>query len=411
MKVSVIIPTHDPKYLKATLDSVAAQTYQDYEVVVVPNNLKPGTKLVGVLPDKVRVVEYGGPPLVGAVKRFAFMQAAGDILLELDHDDLLMPVALEKVVEKFKESGAGFVYSDFAEFNEDGSPREPWSEAYGWKHRKETLLGKNCTVYQAPEPSPAAMGRVEYAPNHVRAWTRAAYKKAGGHDPRLSVCDDHDLVIRTYLTTEMARVPECLYLYRVHGENTWLKRNAEIQAKSWELYSRNLEPLVLRWARKQASPLPCVELNRAYDLTAGWEKAPEADYDTRWPFADNSVGAFKAYDFLHGRADKLHVMSELYRCLAPGGWLLSFTPCAPSKGAFMDPTAKSYWNANAFWYWTNRDFSRWIKSPGGVQVRFQVQRLVEAYPAKWHEQNDVKYVTLDAVTMKEGYDGPGIHEI
>lgn len=404
MKVSVIIPTHDPKYLKATIDSVLAQTYKDIEILVVPNN---GCKLPeGLVPAAVKVVEYGGPPLVGAVKRFAFMQATGDILVELDHDDLLVPTAAERLVEKFKVTGAGFVYSGFAEFNEDGTNRDAWSEIYGWKSSRQTLMGKNCVVYEAFDPSPACMALVDYAPNHVRAWTRSAYKKAGGHDPRFSVCDDHDLVIRTYLTTEMARVPECLYLYRVHGENTWLKRNQEIRNKTWELYRKNIEPLVLCWARKLK--LPCVDLNRAYDLTAGWEKAPEADYSKPWPFKDGSVGAFKAYDFLHGQADKLHAMSELHRCLAPGGWILTFTPSAPSKGAFMDPTAKSYWSQNTFWYWTNRNFAKWI---GNSSVRFQVQRMVDDYPDAWHQQNDIRYVTLDAVAMKAGYDGPGIHEI
>jgi glycosyltransferase involved in cell wall biosynthesis len=36
VKVSVIVPTHDTRYLKATLDSVAAQTYQDFRAGLTP---------------------------------------------------------------------------------------------------------------------------------------------------------------------------------------------------------------------------------------------------------------------------------------------------------------------------------------------------------------------------------------
>lgn len=402
-KVSVIIPTHKPTFLAETLKSVYAQTFTDFEIVIVPNN---GAKLPEYDDPRVRVVSYDGPPLVGAVKRFAFTQGQGEILVELDHDDLLTPDALEKVVAKFEESKAGFVYSSFAEFREDGNPSEPFNPFYGWKTKKSELLGKLCTEHEAFDPSPAALGLIHYAPNHVRAWTRQAYKKAGGHDPRLSICDDHDLLIRTYLTGEMARIPECLYLYRIHSSNTWLERNAQIQASTWQLYGKNIEALALRWARQKG--LLAVELNQGYDPAPGWVKARPGDYSKPWHWEDSSVGLFKAYDFLHGQADKLHSMREMYRCLVPGGWAFTFTPCAPSKGAFMDPTAKSYWNQNCFWYWTNKDYARWIP---GESARFQSMRLVESYPSDWHKENDIKYVTFDGIAWKGGYDGPGAHQI
>jgi glycosyltransferase involved in cell wall biosynthesis len=403
--ISVIVPTHKPAFLRETLQSVIAQEFQDFEIVVVPNN---GARLNGEVPEdpRIRIVPYDGPSLVGAVKRFAFTQGAGDILVELDHDDLLTPDALGKIAETFDKSQAGFVYSDFAEFRDDGKFTEPFNPFYGWKAMPQLILGKNVTTHEAFEPSPAALGLVHYAPNHVRAWKKNAYKKAGGHDPRLSVCDDHDLLIRTYLTGEMVRIPDCLYLYRIHGKNTWLERNAQIQTETWKLYGKNIEALALRWARQ--SKLPSIDLNRAYDSTPGWEKAPEADYSGRWPFEDSSIGTFKAYDFLHGLPDKMHAMKELHRCLVPGGWVFTFTPATPSRGAFMDPTTKSYWNKNAFWYWTDKNYARWLKNE---TTRFQSMRLVEEYPTAWHSDNDIKYVTFDGIAWKDGYDGPGPHQI
>jgi len=403
MKVSVIIPTHKAGFLPETLKSVYAQTFRDFEIVVVPNN---GAKLPEISDPRVRTVSYDGPPLVGAVKRFAFTQGQGEYLVELDHDDLLTPDALEKIVAKFEESKAGFVYSNFAEFREDGKPSEPFNPYYGWKATKREILGRLCTEHEAFDPSPAALGLIHYAPNHVRAWTRKAYKKAGGHDPRLSICDDHDLLIRTYLTGEMARIPECLYLYRIHGANTWLERNAQIQAETWNLYGKNIEALALRWARQRG--LLAVELNQAYDVAPGWVKARPHDYATRWHWEDSSIGLFKAYDFLHGLPDKIHAMTELHRCLVPGGWAFTFTPSAPSKGAFMDPTAKSYWNSNTFWYWTDKNYARWIQNETN---RFQSMRLVESYPSPWHQENDIKYVTFDGIAWKGGYEGPGPHQI
>jgi glycosyltransferase involved in cell wall biosynthesis len=400
--ISVIVPTHDDRFLSQTVESVFSQEYPDYEVVLVPNG---GGKVAPELAahPKVRVVPYeGGSTFVGAIKRFAFGAAKGDILVELDHDDLLLPGALSKVARAV-EGGAGFVYSDFAEFREDKTLPQAFNPYYGWAPEPRELLGRKALVYAAWDADPASMGLIHYAPNHVRAWTRDAYQKAGGHDPRLSVCDDHDLVVRTYYTSRMVRIPECLYLYRVHGKNTWLERNAEIQKKTWEIYSKNIEALVLRWTRLRG--LPAVQLNVAYDLSPGWTLAPKFGADQHLlPWHDHSVGAFKADDMLHGFADKSRIMGELHRCLAPGGWILSTTPAAPSKGAYMDPNTRSFWNENAFWYWTDRNFARWI---GNDSVRFRAHRLVEGYPGDWHRQNDIRYVTADLQALKDGYVGPG----
>ena len=96
--ISVLIPTHRPNFLRETVESVLDQTCSDFEIVVVPNQ---GAEVAGILPadPRIRVVPYEGPNRIGAIKRFAFTQGEGELLLELDHDDLLAPNALEKIVE------------------------------------------------------------------------------------------------------------------------------------------------------------------------------------------------------------------------------------------------------------------------------------------------------------------------
>lgn len=43
------------------------------------------------------------------------------------------------------------------------------------------------------------------------------------------VCDDHELMVRTYLETKMFRAPKTLYIYRITGDNSWIQRNDEVQ--------------------------------------------------------------------------------------------------------------------------------------------------------------------------------------
>jgi SAM-dependent methyltransferase len=132
------------------------------------------------------------------------------------------------------------------------------------------------------------------------------------------------------------------------------------------------------------------------------------DLRGRWPWDDSSVGAFRAADLLQYLPDKQHAMNEIYRCLAPGGWLLSSTPSALGQAAFMDPRICSTWVRNSFYYWTDATYARHI---GNTSTRFQVHRLDESFPSDWHEAERMPYVYFDGVALKRGFDGPGPHQI
>jgi SAM-dependent methyltransferase len=411
MLVSVIVPTHAPRFLAETIRSVLDQTESEFEILVVPNG---GAKLDGVLPEdrRIRILPFDGPALVGAVKQFAFEAARGDLLVELDHDDLLAPQALQRVKEALAGGRAEFAYSNFAELDFESGEAVTYNSYWGWASRPAVVRGRSVTEMIAFDPSPASIGYVWYAPNHVRAWTREGYQRAGGHDPSMSICDDHDLMIRTYLTGRMVRIDECLYLQRNHPNRTTLIRNDEIQVKTQELYARSIESLVVRWAALRG--LPCFDLGGAHNGAPGWVTVDRqgarvlADLRGRWPWEHSTVGAFRAQDLLEHLPDKQHTMEEIHRCLVPGGWILSSTPSALGQGAFMDPTHCSYWVRNSFYYWTDEAFARFI---GNSSIRFQVQRLEEIFPSDWHRAQNIPYVNFDGICLKDGYDGPGAHQI
>ena len=67
-------------------------------------------------------------------------------------------------------------------------------------------------------------------PNHIRSWRRDTYFKVNGHNPHLHVCDDYELIIKTFLTTKIAYIPKLGYIqYRNKDGNTTISRNKEIQ--------------------------------------------------------------------------------------------------------------------------------------------------------------------------------------
>ena len=73
------------------------------------------------------------------------------------------------------------------------------------------------------------------------------------------------------------------------------------------------------------------------------------------PLDDNCADEIHATDFLeHVYNDKrIHIMTEIWRLLKPGGLLISSTPSTDGRGAFQDPTHYAFWNENSFMYFTN----------------------------------------------------------
>lgn len=433
MQFSVFTPTHRPDYIAEAFDSLLAQTCPDWEWVIVPNGP------AAVLPERVlrdvRVRVVAAPDVVaalgvGALKRFACEQCRGDYLVELDHDDLLVPGALACIAEAAQRTGAGFLYSDFANFRADGTC-EVYDRGYGWESYPVECHGCSYTAMRAFAPDASALHRIYFAPNHVRVWSREAYARAGAHDAALAVVDDYDLLCRTWLAgVAFHHIPECLYLYRLlpDGRNTYVQRSAEIGKGQEEISNRYLYALIGEWCRRQ--DLAMIDLGGADGCPPGFRRldlhggSAAGGLRQGIPLPDNAAGCIRAYDFLehvppcresgcdHGAdGDRgkcvVGMMNEIYRVLAPGGWLAARVPSSDGRGAFQDPTNLSFWNLNSFWYYTQRQHAQTVP---GLKCRFRRTRIWQTFPTEWHKTHDIPYVYADLVALK-GQRQPGLCEI
>lgn len=97
------------------------------------------------------------------------------------------------------------------------------------------------------------------------------------------------------------------------------------------------------------------------------------DCNERIPLDDNCADEVNASDFLeHIHNDKrIHIVSEIYRILKPGGIFRSSTPSTDGRGAFQDPTHYAFWNENSFAYYTN-DMLRGLY---GIVPKFRIISL------------------------------------
>lgn len=409
MKFSIITPEHNPKNvfnLIELFESIKAQTYTNWEWILYLN----GPCVPDHIPDDIRnhhqVVIHvcnENNTNIGFLKNKAFHLGTGDILVEVDHDDMITPDCLQELHDAFQDESIGFVYSDNAVLHMKNE-FVPYDSIYGWTKRDFEWKGKTLTAMHSWEPTSHALGYIWYAPDHVRAWRKNVYQEIGGHNVELSICDDHELCIRTYLHTKMKRIPKVLYIYRVTGNNTWLERNEAIQIKTKELFNQHIRILAERDAHLKG--LLCVDIGGGLNPWPNYttvDLRTDADYvhdlNDGIPLPDNSVGVLNASHILEHLHDKTKIMAEIHRVLAPGGWAFIEVPSTDGRGAFQDPTHVSYWNENSFLYYTNSYLANFIDN---TTIRFQEYRRETWFPNEWLRNMNVCVTTAWLVAVKEG---------
>jgi len=125
--VSVVIPVYNgERYLGEAVESVLAQTYDDFEIIVVDDGSTDGTVSVAEgFGDRVTIVsqERGG---AGAARNRGCALARGRFLAFLDADDLWLPNKLEVQRLAFeRDAGLDVVFGLLEQFRSPGLPPDP----------------------------------------------------------------------------------------------------------------------------------------------------------------------------------------------------------------------------------------------------------------------------------------------
>ena len=141
--VTVITPCYNQaEYLPDALNSVLAQTYTNWECIIVDDGSTDDTrKVVALFCEKDGRIKYyrtenGGP---SAARNFGIQQAQGKYILPLDGDDKISPNYVEECLQKITSSEKiKLVYAKGEKF---GTLTGPWKlKKYSW----QTLLLGNC---------------------------------------------------------------------------------------------------------------------------------------------------------------------------------------------------------------------------------------------------------------------------
>jgi len=253
--ISVCTSTYNntPEQLARAWASLKAQTYTNWVWNIYDDSTDPTVwaNLYGLCADERYKIDLYRPHVpsrgnIGLSKHNCFMLAKGDILVELDADDVLTPDALQLVSDTF-DRGAGFAYSDWCEILPDGqSGKYPDGWAFGFgDHYWDTE--HSVWAMKAPPINEITIRHIVSAPNHLRAWDSDLYRKIGGHDITLPVADDFDLVVRTFLEAELTHIPKMLYIQYVGSHTAQRQRNDLIQTLVADLAEKYRDRITARF--------------------------------------------------------------------------------------------------------------------------------------------------------------------
>lgn len=232
--VSIVIPTYNHAgFLKEALESVRAQSFVDWEAIVINNYSKDDTvDVVQAFADpRIRMVNFSNDGIIAASRNRGIALSRGEYVAFLDSDDTWYPRKLERCVMLLLAGHDVVCHAEVWAWS-NGRRR---TVTYGPERRatyRQMLFGKNCMS------TSAVVAR------------RAMIARAGGfdEDPQLVTAEDYDLWMRlARVSGRIGFLFETLGEYRIHGENTSksVLRQFKAERSVLDKHFREMGPLSL----------------------------------------------------------------------------------------------------------------------------------------------------------------------
>jgi glycosyltransferase involved in cell wall biosynthesis len=196
---SVVIPTHNRVIkLQRALRSVAAQSLEDYEVIVVDDGSSDDTPayLESIRSERCITLRSSPNRGVSASRNRGVSSAHGEFVVFLDDDDELRPGALAALKSLCLRSPApDFLWGARQIHEMDGAGKVVGTREDDWSELPQPLSGSTFL--------PLAL---QIATNSAFSIRRAVFDEIGGFDEQLMVSEDRDLFVRLAEHGNLARV-------------------------------------------------------------------------------------------------------------------------------------------------------------------------------------------------------------
>jgi len=219
VKVSVIIPTLNEEWrLPGCMDSLAAQTFKDFEIVVVDSGSEDDTVALA----KKRGAKVFYEPRLGfaVAKNFGASEADGGILVFNDADSLHPPDWLAKIVEHFAWRDVVAVLGPIKPIEKGLMHQVMFTITTDWVPRITAMFG----FYVAQASN--------------QAFRKNAFMKVGGYDERLRMLEDNELPNRIKRAGKVVFDPN-IWVYssaRRYEKEGYFKATKRFLEAYWKIY-------------------------------------------------------------------------------------------------------------------------------------------------------------------------------
>lgn len=205
-KVDIIIPAYNAaRYLPAAIESVEAQTFPDWRILLVddgstdntPEVLAPFIDRLGPRLKYIRKPNGGLP----AARNTAIHNSSAEFLALLDADDVWLPCRLAESLACFEDRPqVGLAYGFNARIDEEGKVIDTFARRQ--KHG-EGRIAPYIYMRKVDLPCPTITFR------------RKCVEEVGPFDEKMRATEDRDLWFRIALRYEVALAPKVIALYRM----------------------------------------------------------------------------------------------------------------------------------------------------------------------------------------------------
>jgi glycosyltransferase involved in cell wall biosynthesis len=194
------------KYLEETLQSVFAQTFKDWELVIVNDGSTDGTEamiqkhIAEGWPIVYHAQENAG---LSRARNQALRLSRGKYIAFIDHDDLFLPDTLEEQVRNIEAERAALAYGGYIVINTKGVEKKRLLP----RHQSGFLLGKLLRRYEM------------FAPSGVLLDRRLLLDLNLEFDPNLTMTEDYCLFLLIAAEQRVAVSPRVISKVRVHVDS------------------------------------------------------------------------------------------------------------------------------------------------------------------------------------------------
>lgn len=216
-EISIIIPLYNKdKYVKETLKSVLAQTFQDFEIIVVNDGSTDHSEraVKSVKDERIKIFNIDNHGVSNA-RNFGVSKASTELIALLDADDVWIPNHLENLVNlhrKFSKCGM-------------------YATAYNIQHNNKTVLSEYYKVPKQPHWKGVLSDFFECSSMNCIASSSSVmipkniYESLGGFNTAYNSGEDTDFWIRIALKHSVAFINENSVVINMDADNQATKSN------------------------------------------------------------------------------------------------------------------------------------------------------------------------------------------